>query len=240
MLFDLRGAGRRRTVRIVYVGLAVLIGGGLVFLGVGGGVGGAGLLTAATEGKNSGNKTFEAEVKKYRELTKKEPNNPVAWEHFTKALLHEASGEAFHTTNGTTTSLTSRGTEIYSEAGQAWERYVALEPHHPNPEIAQLMVRIYDEEGLDKAAKVVEALQLVIASRPESAALYGQLAEFAYKAGNDHTGDLAARRAIELTPKESRASVRRSLETAKKEIENEAKKAKAAAAATTTTPNTGG
>ncbi len=90
MLFDLRGAGRRRTVRVVYVGLAVLIGGGLVFLGIGGGVGGAGLLTAATESKNSGNKTFEAEVKKYRKLTKKEPNSPTAWESYTKALLHEA------------------------------------------------------------------------------------------------------------------------------------------------------
>lgn len=239
MLFDLRGAGRRRTVRIVYVGLAVLIGGGLVFLGIGGGAGGVGLLTAASESKNSGNKTFEAEVKKYRKETKKEPTNPVAWEHFTKALLHEASGETFHATNGSTTSLTPRGTEVYSEVGQAWERYVALEPHHPSPELAQLMVRIYDEEGLDKAAKVVEALQLVIASRPESAALYGQLAEFAYKAHNDHTGDLAARKAIELTPAANRASVRRSLETAKKEIENEAKKA-ASSGATVTTPGAGG
>ncbi|HUA11428.1 MAG TPA: hypothetical protein VMA83_05435 [Solirubrobacteraceae bacterium] len=238
MLFDLRGAGRRRTVRIVYVGLAILIGGGLVFLGVGGGVGGAGLLTAATENKNSGNKTFEAEVKKYREQTKKEPTNAAAWERYTKALLHEASGEAFHTTNGQTSALTSRGTEVYSEAGAAWERYVALEPHHPNPELAELMVRIYDEEGLSKPAKVVEALQLVIASRPESAALYGQLAEYAYKAGNAHTGDLAARKAVELTPAASRESVRRTLETAKKEIENEAKKA--AGSGTSTTPSSGG
>ena len=32
MLFDLRGRGRRRTVRVIYTGLAVLMGVGLVLL----------------------------------------------------------------------------------------------------------------------------------------------------------------------------------------------------------------
>ena len=35
MLFDLRGTGRRRTVKIVYVTLAILMGGGLVLFGIG-------------------------------------------------------------------------------------------------------------------------------------------------------------------------------------------------------------
>ena len=34
MLFDLRASGRRRVVKVVYVFLAVLIGGGLVLFGV--------------------------------------------------------------------------------------------------------------------------------------------------------------------------------------------------------------
>lgn len=227
MLFDLRGAGRRRTVRVVYVGLAVLIGGGLVFLGIGGGAGSIGLLSAATESKGGGNGAIEAEVKKARAATKKEPSSAAAWERYTKALLHEASGEALHTTTtssaGTTSGLTSKGTEIYSEVGQAWERYVALEPHHPNAELATLMERIYSEEGLNQPAKVVEALQLVIASRPESAALYGALTEYAYKAGNYHTGELAERKAIELTPASSKESVRRTLQTVRKEVEKAAK-----------------
>ncbi len=37
MLFDLRGRGRRRTVKIVYITLALLMGGGLVLFGIGGG-----------------------------------------------------------------------------------------------------------------------------------------------------------------------------------------------------------
>ena len=33
MLFDLRGRGRRRTIQVIYLGLAVLMGGGLVLFG---------------------------------------------------------------------------------------------------------------------------------------------------------------------------------------------------------------
>jgi len=33
MLFDLRGTGRRTTVRIIYLGLALLMGGGLMAVG---------------------------------------------------------------------------------------------------------------------------------------------------------------------------------------------------------------
>ncbi len=47
MLFDLRGSGRRRTVKIVYITLAFLMGGGLVLFGIGGDVSG-GLFDAFT------------------------------------------------------------------------------------------------------------------------------------------------------------------------------------------------
>jgi len=40
MLFDLRGRGRRRTIQVIYLSLAVLMGGGLVFFGIGGSVSG--------------------------------------------------------------------------------------------------------------------------------------------------------------------------------------------------------
>ena len=44
MLFDLRSRGRRRTVQAVYLGLAIILGGGLVLFGVGAGNGFGGLL----------------------------------------------------------------------------------------------------------------------------------------------------------------------------------------------------
>ena len=61
MLFDLRGSGRRRTVKIVYITLAFLMGGGLILFGIGGG--GAlpgGLVDAIQQGGSgdSGNDRF--------------------------------------------------------------------------------------------------------------------------------------------------------------------------------------
>ena len=52
MLFDLRGSGRRTTVKVVYLTLAVLMGGGLVLFGIGGDVSG-GLVDAITDNGGS-------------------------------------------------------------------------------------------------------------------------------------------------------------------------------------------
>src|SRR5256886_6259674 len=53
MLFDLRGRGRRRTIQAIYVTLAILMGGGLVFFGIGGNTSG-GLFDAFKSGGRGG------------------------------------------------------------------------------------------------------------------------------------------------------------------------------------------
>src|SRR6266576_2356747 len=95
MLFDLRGRGRRRTVRVIYIGLALLIGLGLIGFGIGGGFGGGGLLTAASNNEGAGSASFASQIKKYRKLTQQQPSNLAAWEGLTKALLHEAGSEQY-------------------------------------------------------------------------------------------------------------------------------------------------
>ena len=78
MLFDLRGRGRRRTVQVIYLGLAILIGVGLVGFGIGGGFGGQGLLNAVGNG-SGGSASFDAAIKKDAALTRQQPNNAQAW-----------------------------------------------------------------------------------------------------------------------------------------------------------------
>ncbi len=95
MLFDLRGRGRRRTVQVIYVGLALLIGVGLVGFGVGGGFGGGGLLSSLTSNEGSSGASFPAQIKKYKKLTEQQPSDVNAWEQLTLARLHEAGGEAY-------------------------------------------------------------------------------------------------------------------------------------------------
>lgn len=212
MLFDLRGRGRRRTVRVLYTGLALLMGIGLVGFGIGGGFGGGGLFNAASENEGSNAASFSGEIKKYSKIVHQQPANLAAWEKLTKAQLHQAGGEGYANSSG----LTSKGRTLFRETSQSWASYLALNPHKASPELAQLMVRIYGEEGLNEPAKAVEALQIVVAARPSSASLYAALAEYAYKAHNTREGDLAAAKAVSLAPAAQRARVKTELETVKK------------------------
>jgi hypothetical protein len=213
MLFDLRGRGRRNTVRVLYIGLAVLIGVGLVGFGVGGGFGGGGILNSAGSNEGSGGASFASKISKYEKITKKEPNNVAAWENLAKNLLHEAGNEGF--TNPETGAPTAKGKELYRRASQAWLSYLALNPHTPNSELAQLVYRIYSEEGLNEPAKAVQALNIVVTKR-ENASFYAQLAQYAYKAGNSSLGDLASAKAVKLAPAAERARLKTELAEAKK------------------------
>jgi hypothetical protein len=212
MLFDLRGRGRRNTVRVLYIGLAVLIGVGLVGFGVGGGFGGGGILNSAGNNEGSGGASFASKISKYEKITKKEPNNASAWENLAKNLLHEAGNEGNLTSTG---APNAKGKELYRRASQAWLSYLALNPHKPNSELAQLVFGIYGEEGLNEPAKAVQALNIVVTKR-ETASYYAQLAEYAYKAGNNSLGDLAAEKAVKLAPATERARLKTELAEVKK------------------------
>jgi hypothetical protein len=215
MLFDLRGRHRRRLVKVIYIGLALLIGGGLVLFGVGtGGGGGGGLLNAASENEGSGGVSFANQIKKYEKTLRTQPNNVAAWEKLTLAQLHEAGGEAY--VNAATGAPTAKGKELFSRASRSWESYLALNPAKPSPELAKLMVRVYGAEGLNEPAAAVQVLQLVVAAEPKNASYYAALAEYAYKAKNARVGDLAAAKAVALAPSAQRASVKKQLEAVKK------------------------
>ncbi len=206
MLFDLRGRGRRRTVRVIYIGLAVLMGSGLVLFGVGS-FGGGGILNNISGNEGSNSASFSNQIKKYQKITKQQPSNASAWEHLTENLLHEAGGEAYVTSTG----VTSKGKELFSQASQAWGSYLALNPPKPSVRLAQLVLPVYAEGGLNEPAKAVEALQIVVAAKPDNAAYYAQLAQYAYKAKNVRVGDLASAKAVSLSPAAQKARVKSEL-----------------------------
>jgi hypothetical protein len=214
MLFDLRGGHRRRAVKVLYIGLALLIGGGLILFGVGAGTGGGGLLNAATENEGSGGTSFAGQIEKYEKQIKKQPNDVAAWEKLTAAQLHEAGGEAY--VNPQTGAPTAKGKELFSQAARSWEGYLALNPPKPSLELAKLMLRVYGTEGLDQPSSAVQVLQIVVAAEPKNASYYAALAEYAYKAKNTRVGDLATAKAVALAPPSERDRVKRELESAKK------------------------
>ncbi len=208
MLFDLRSRGRRRVTRVIYMGLAVLIGLGLVGFGIGGGFGGGGLLTSISNNEGGNSASFSSQITKYRKLTKNQPGNVSAWENLTRALLHEAGGEAYVTRTG---EVTPKGKELYKQAAASYSTYIALNPPKPSSELAQLMVNVYGESGLNEPAKAVQVLQLVVKARPESAALWADLAEYAYKAHQLPVGDEASVNAVKYAPSAQRKRLKNEL-----------------------------
>lgn len=251
MLFDLRGRGRRRTVRVIYGGLALLIGAGLVFFGVGAGVGGGGLLNSLTGNEGSNSASFAAQIDKYKKLTQRQPSSVYGWEQLTLAQLHEAGGEAYFANQ----RLTAKGRELFGQTAQSWSRYIALKPPKPNVQLALQMERVFGEEGLNEPAEAVKVLQIVIPAKSESppqyqASLYAALAEYAYKAHNARIGDLASVKAVALAPSAQRKQLKTQLAAIKAHPNgNEAATSGAQAAAgstsstgatTTTIPTTTG
>src|SRR3954452_9121684 len=79
MLFDLRGRGRQRTVKIIYVFLAVLMGGGLIFFGIGGNTSG-GLFDAfnGPNGGGDGSDRIEKQITQAERTLRTNPNDNAA------------------------------------------------------------------------------------------------------------------------------------------------------------------
>jgi hypothetical protein len=207
MLFDLRARGRRRTVQIVYVGLVLLFLVGFLALGigVGGGSGGSPLeaLFGSKEGSNGAG--FASQVSSAEKRVHKHPGEADAWAALTEAQFHESgAGEYFDESTG---QFTSKGKALLVKVANSWNRYIALHPSKLNLTVAEEMLTVFGQEGLNQPASAVEALQLIIPEHPTTASLYGELALYAYQAKNTSVGDLASQKTISLTPPAQRKKI---------------------------------
>jgi hypothetical protein len=216
MLFDLRARGRRRTVQVVYVSLALLFLVGFIGFGVGVGGGGGGSPIEAIFGGKEGaaSSSYAKQVAEAEARTHAHPGEAYAWVKLAEALFHNANGSEFY--DEEKQQFTAKGKEQLTKVIDAWNRYVALKPSNPPLTIAEDMVRVFGEEGLNQPAEAVAALQLVIPTKPPNVSLYGDLARFAYLAKNVSVGDLAAQKTISLTPAAQRKQVEAELEQLKK------------------------
>ena len=212
MLFDLRGRGRRRTVQGVYLGLALLMGGGLVLFGVGAGNGFGGLLNAFSgSGSNNQGQVKSAAEKQALRQIKANPNDPTAWAALVQARWTSAGqGSNFNSTTG---QFTAAGTKELSATTQAWQRYLTL-TKTPDPSLAVLAARAYALQG--NYAGEASAWEIEAAASPNQVKGYECLAVSAYAAKQTRKGDLALAKALTLVPKGQRALLKTQIQQAKK------------------------
>ena len=211
MLFDLRSRGRRRTVQVVYLGLALLMGGGLILFGVGAGNGVGGLLNAFTGGGSSSaqSQAISSQEKTAIKQTQQDPSNPTAWANLVSARWTNASAGSNYDTN--TSSFTAGGRKELENTVAAWERYTQL-TKNPNPNVAILAARAYGELGQYSGEANAWAIQA--AGDPTAAKGYECEAAAAYAAKQSREGDLALNKALSLVPKASRATLKTEIQSA--------------------------
>ena len=212
MLFDLRSRGRRTTVRGVYLGLAILMGGGLILFGVGTGVGGGGLLNAFNGGGGGNGSAVQSAAEKAAvKATRLRPTDPSAWAQLVQAR-YDAAGQGSNY-NAATGQFTASGRREVSAALEAWQRYLQLTGGKDPKAIALLAARI--NEVLGSYAGAAQAWEVESAANPNASTAYRCLAVNAYAAKQTRLGDLALEKALSFVPKVQRPLLKQQIQQAK-------------------------
>src|SRR3954470_8124754 len=132
MLFDLRSGARRRTVKVVYLGLALLMFVGFVGFGIGssGLSGSIGDLIGTSSG--GGNNADDAQqrlttqARTAEAAAKADPENAAKWVAAAQARVRLAVvGDNF---DSNTSDYTASGKNQLKAAAANWDKYMALKP----------------------------------------------------------------------------------------------------------------
>jgi hypothetical protein len=206
MLFDLKGR-RRRVVQVTYLGLAILMGGGLVLFGIGGDVSG-GLFDAFSDrsGSTGGNTIVEKRVDSAERRLATNPKDEKALRELARSSYQLAGGQ----TDPNTGRATAAAKPNLNRSARAWERYLALEPEKPDPALARVMIQVYNEFGLNKPDKATQVAEILADADP-IANNFLTLSQYARLAGQTRKAELAGKRAIEVAPKAQKKQVRANL-----------------------------
>ena len=214
MLFDLRGTGRRRTIKVVYVTLALLLGGGLVLFGIGGDVSG-GLVDAITErGGNGddGSERFQEAETAALAKTEANPQDAAAWAELARARFQLAGlGENYNPDTG---AFTDAGRAELEQASEAWERHLEL-AETPDERLARSMVQAYGPGGLEDLGKAARAQEVIAEANADNPNVFAQLAVLSYAAGQIRKGDLARQKALDLTEPDMREALKGQIDAQK-------------------------
>ena len=211
MLFDLQGK-RRRVVQATYLSLAVLMGGGLVFFGIGGEVSG-GLFDAFSDrsGSGGGNDIVEKRIDRNEDKVKRNPRNEAA----RKALVRDYYQLATAQTASNATAFPDDAKDELRKSSQNWKAYLALEPRRLDTSLALLALQVHDVGALNRPKEAMEAAR-IIADKEENSNAYLRVVQYAALAGDTRVADLAGQKAVDLAPKSDRKNVKAQVELAKK------------------------
>jgi hypothetical protein len=218
MLFDLKGK-RRRAVQGTYLMLAILMGAGLVLFGIGSSVnGGLSDLFNGGGGSNTADKTIQKKIDTANKQLQVNPKNQAALAEVIRGHYQLATANA----DPNTGQFSKDARTDLLGAADAWQRYLATNPAKPNLGLARVMVQAYSglaqssaqSEATKHWAGAAGAAELIAGAQP-SPTNYVALVQYATLAGQTNKADLAGKKAISLTPKNQRKTVKQEVASAK-------------------------
>lgn len=204
MLFDLQGK-RRRVVQATYLALAVLMGGGLLFFGIGGDVSG-GLFDAFSDRGGGGGDGNDAVEKRIERNEKRLRSSPAARDAARKELVRDYYQLAVAQTSQDATGFPEDARDELRKAAANWQAYLKSEPEKADASLANVALQIYDPAALNKPKNAQEAARVIAEARNNTNA-YLNLVQYAALAGDTRTADLAGQKAVDLAPKSQRKDV---------------------------------
>jgi tetratricopeptide (TPR) repeat protein len=215
VLFDLQSPRRRRVVKFVYGGLALLLGAGLIAGTFGSGGGNGSILDTLFGGGGGGSASsaFDDQIKQAEQKLAVNPQDRQAL--ISLVNLHIQAGNQKVDVDQSTgqTVPTADSADEYNKAADAWNNYLKTKPAKPNPgaalqmasgffALAQLSTSSAEAQGnLEDAAK---AQQIAVDDNPSFGA-YAALAQYQYLAGETAAGDESIKQAKALNPAQANA-----------------------------------
>jgi hypothetical protein len=215
VLFDLQSPRRRRVIRVVFGGLALIFAISFVFLGVGTGGGGFSFSDLFGGSSSSSSTAFDDDIKTAEQQLVVNPNDPATLARLVQ--LHYSAANANTDSNGVPTS---EGEQQLREAADSWNKYVKASKGNLEASAAVYALNTFDllarldfstartdtsstEALTDITAAVsswksaAQAQQVLIEKQPNKTTSnsYATLAQYLYLAGDAQGGDQAAAQA---------------------------------------------
>jgi hypothetical protein len=235
MLFDLRGK-RRRFIQVIYALLALLMGGGLIFFGIGSDVQG-GLFDAFDDSSGSSDTAFDEQAQRIEQKLKTDPRNEQLLVGATRAWYTAANAQVeYDPTTGAPLDFPQGAIADFGRSGDAWQRYLDTKPAKPNSDVAGLAATalFYSAASAttatdfeSKMSQAVEAQQLFAGAEP-SLNSYITLARYHYYAGDFKAGDAAADKAKQQAPQGQAQALKQVVDQYRKQGKQIAKQVQAA------------
>lgn len=209
MLFDLQGS-RKTAVKVIYLGLAILMAGGLVLFGIGSNVNGG---LADVFGGNNSQSAAKDNVKKYSEQVAQDPKNAKALQNLIAARYTLAGDPANY--NQKKNTFTTEGKQQLKQLAADWKTYLKLTDNKPNIGTANFAVSGY--LGLEDAKGAAAAQQIITEKQP-IAANYLALMLYASYAGQQLIASGAEIKALEVATPDEKKDVEQQIKEIKKQL----------------------